>query len=279
MVGVLIQGLRTTMVKRSLRQSCLLACFAIVVGLVFAAPSSLSAARPPRQVNQYVDLQDTGETITLPVGQELIVTLPLRRYNDNYWYVALNSGAPLKLIAGPNEVRRRDWTPWKSSVQVFYFQRESAGTAHLVLEQSYFSKPMILKVLDESPPPSPSPPPPPPPTTVREKLVLRGIHFDFNKSMIRPGDAAVLDEDASALKANPNMAVNVNGYCDAIGGEEYNLKLSDRRAIAVVDYLVKSGIPPSQLIPHGYGKTDFVATNDTAEGRAQNRRVELVPNE
>jgi OOP family OmpA-OmpF porin len=47
----------------------------------------------------------------------------------------------------------------------------------------------------------------------------------------------------------------------------------------VVDYLVKSGIPSSQLIPHGYGKTDFVATNDTAEGRAQNRRVELVPNQ
>ncbi len=266
------------MVKRSLRQSCLLACFAIVAALVFAAPSSLSAARPPRRVNQYVALQDTGKTITLPVGQELIVTLPLWRYDDNYWYVARNSGAPLKLIAGPNEIRRRDWTPWKPSLQVFYFQRGSPGTAHLVLEQSYFSKPMILKVLDESPPPSPPPPLPPPPM-VREKLVLRGIHFDFNKSRIRPGDAAVLDEDASTLKANPDMAVNVNGYCDAIGGEEYNIKLSDRRAVAVVDYLVKSGIPSSQLIPHGYGKTDFVATNDTAEGRAQNRRVELVPNE
>ena len=109
--------------------------------------------------------------------------------------------------------------------------------------------------------------------------MLRGVHFDFNKSKIRPGDAAVLDEAATTLKANPNVTVNVNGYCDAIGGENYNLKLSDRRADAVVDYLVKAGIPSSQLIPHGYGKTDFVATNDTAEGRAQNRRVELVPNE
>ncbi len=109
--------------------------------------------------------------------------------------------------------------------------------------------------------------------------MLRGVHFDFNKSKIRPGDAAVLDEAATTLKANPNVTINVNGYCDAIGGEEYNLKLSDRRSDAVVDYLVKAGIPSSQLIPHGYGKTDFVATNDTAEGRAQNRRVELVPNE
>jgi OmpA-OmpF porin, OOP family len=114
---------------------------------------------------------------------------------------------------------------------------------------------------------------------VKQKLVLRGVHFDFNKSNIRPGDAAVLDEAVTTLKANPNTTVNVDGYCDAIGGEEYNLKLSDRRANAVVDYLVKGGIPSSRLIPHGYGKTDFVATNDTAEGRAQNRRVELVPNE
>ena len=109
--------------------------------------------------------------------------------------------------------------------------------------------------------------------------MLRGIHFDFDKSEIRPGDAAVLDEDASTIKGNPKVAVNVNGYCDAIGGEKYNLRLSDRRAVAVVEYLVKSGIPSSQLIPHGYGKNGFVATNDTAEGRAQNRRVELAPNE
>ena len=107
--------------------------------------------------------------------------------------------------------------------------------------------------------------------------MLRGVHFDFNKSNIRPGDAAVLDEAASTLKANPNVSVDVNGYCDAIGSEEYNLRLSDRRADAVVNYLAKEGIPSSRLNPHGYGKTNFVATNDTAEGRAQNRRVELVP--
>ncbi len=107
--------------------------------------------------------------------------------------------------------------------------------------------------------------------------MLRGVHFDFNKSNIRPGDAAVLDEAASTLKANPNVTIDVNGYCDAIGGEEYNLRLSDRRSNSVVDYLEHQGIPASQLVPHGYGKTNFVATNDTAEGRSQNRRVELVP--
>ena len=126
-------------------------------------------------------------------------------------------------------------------------------------------------------PPPPLPPPPPPPPPVREKLVLRGVHFDFNKSNIRPGDAAVLDDAAATLKANPNVTIDVNGYCDAIGSEEYNLKLSDRRAASVVSYLAGQGISESRLSPHGYGKSNFVATNDTAEGRAQNRRVELVP--
>jgi OOP family OmpA-OmpF porin len=103
------------------------------------------------------------------------------------------------------------------------------------------------------------------------------VHFDFNKYNIRPGDAAVLDEAAATLKAHPNLNVDVNGYCDAIGGDEYNVKLSQNRAQAVVDYLGQQGVSQSRLIPHGYGKTDFVASNDTAEGRAQNRRVELLP--
>ena len=127
------------------------------------------------------------------------------------------------------------------------------------------------------PPPPPPPPPTPPPPPPQAKLVLRGVHFDFNKHNIRPGDAAVLDEAAATLKEHPNVTVDANGYCDAIGGEDYNLKLSDKRANAVVDYLVKAGIPSNRLVPHGYGKTNFVAPNNTSEGRAQNRRVELVP--
>jgi OOP family OmpA-OmpF porin len=143
----------------------------------------------------------------------------------------------------------------------------------------YICDPLIQPPAPPPPPPPPPPPlpPPPPPPPVRQKLVLRGVHFDFNKSRIRPGDAAVLDEAANTLKANPNVTISVNGYCDAIGGVEYNLRLSDRRSNAVVDYLVNAGIPASRLIPHGYGKSDPVATNDSAEGRAQNRRVELVP--
>jgi len=142
-------------------------------------------------------------------------------------------------------------------------------------------------VIPPPPPPMIAPPPPPPPppmpapmpseTSKHEKLVLRGVHFDFNKSKIRPGDAAILDEAADILKAHSDVNIYVDGYCDAIGSEEYNLKLSQRRADAVGKYLEAKDIPSSRLIPRGFGKTDFVAPNDTDEGRAQNRRVELKP--
>src|SRR6516162_1904160 len=119
-----------------------------------------------------------------------------------------------------------------------------------------------------------TPPPPPPPP---QKIILRGVHFDFDKAVIRDIDKPVLDEAAETLKSNPNVKVEVNGYCDAIGGVAYNLKLSQRRAEAVAGYLENKGIPASQLIPQGFGKTHFVATNSTAVGRAENRRVELMP--
>jgi outer membrane protein OmpA-like peptidoglycan-associated protein len=119
----------------------------------------------------------------------------------------------------------------------------------------------------------------PAPQYNQKPVVLRGVHFDFNKSTIRPGDAAVLDEDADTLKANPNVVVYVDGYSDSIGSKEYDLKLSERQVDSVINYLIAKGISPSRLIPRGFGKTNFVAQNDTAEGRAQNRRVELVPKE
>ena len=123
------------------------------------------------------------------------------------------------------------------------------------------------------PPPPPALPPPPAP----QKIVLRGVHFDFDKSLIREVDKPVLDEAAETLKANPNVKIDVNGYCDAIGSVAYNLKLSQRRAESVAAYLEDRGIPANQLTPQGFGKSDFVATNKTAEDRAENRRVELVP--
>jgi len=124
---------------------------------------------------------------------------------------------------------------------------------------------------------APPPPPPPPPPAPQERIVLRGVHFDFNKSNIRPDAVPILDEAAEILGKHPDVTVDVNGYCDAIGSYAYNLRLSQRRANSVARYLEGKGIAANRLVTHGYGKTHFVATNRNAEGRAQNRRVDLVP--
>ncbi|MEO8601744.1 MAG: OmpA family protein [bacterium] len=133
----------------------------------------------------------------------------------------------------------------------------------------------------EPPPPPPpvvaaAPPPPAPP--VKKKIVLRGVNFDFNKSNIRPDAVPILDEAAKALKDAGEVSVAVNGYTDGIGSDAYNDKLSVRRAIAVRDYLEQQGVAANRLTAKGFGKSNPVASNETAEGRAQNRRVELIVN-
>ena len=124
-----------------------------------------------------------------------------------------------------------------------------------------------------APPPLPTPQPLPPPSGKR--IVLRGVHFDFNKSDIRADSRPILNEAGEILKENPDVRISVEGHTDAIGSDEYNKQLSLRRAEAVFRYLVNHGIPPERMEVIGYGKRRPVASNDTDSGRAQNRRVEL----
>jgi len=82
-----------------------------------------------------------------------------------------------------------------------------------------------------------------------------------------------LDEVAAALLTQPELNVEVQGHTDSVGSAAYNLNLSDRRAAAVKAYLVGKGLSATALTAKGYGKAKPIAGNDTAEGRAQNRRV------
>lgn len=107
-------------------------------------------------------------------------------------------------------------------------------------------------------------------------LVLEGVNFDFDKAVIRPRDYAKLDQDVDAMKAWGDVDVEVAGHTCSIGTEEYNLGLSQRRAEAVRNYLVSKGVSADRLTARGYGESRPVASNATREGRAQNRRVELV---
>jgi len=106
---------------------------------------------------------------------------------------------------------------------------------------------------------------------------FKGVHFAFNRDILNAQAVAVLDEAADILKRYPGLQVEVVGHTDGVGNNVVNQRLSERRARTVYNYLVNKGIDPSRLVgPIGYGKKQPVAPNNTREGRAQNRRTELI---
>ena len=113
--------------------------------------------------------------------------------------------------------------------------------------------------------------------TEQKRAVTYGIYFDFNKDTIKPESEPVLKEIVQAMTDNPDWKLTVEGHTDNIGGDAYNLDLSKRRAAAVKDALVtRYHIAADRLLTNGYGSSRPVETNDTLEGRARNRRVELT---
>ena len=105
-------------------------------------------------------------------------------------------------------------------------------------------------------------------------IVLRGVHFAFNSYALDSKAMGILNEAAGLIKASPNKRVVLSGWTDWIGSDAYNMKLSQERANSVKNYLVKQGIPASRMTAIGRGKS-FKYNNETAEGRAMNRRTEI----
>lgn len=111
--------------------------------------------------------------------------------------------------------------------------------------------------------------------TPTKRITLRGVNFDFDKSNIRSDARVILDEAIRILQGEGRVDIVAEGHTDATGPDAYNESLSQRRANSVRDYLVSGGIDASRITVKGYGESQPVASNSTAEGRAQNRRVEL----
>lgn len=110
---------------------------------------------------------------------------------------------------------------------------------------------------------------------VGSKIILKNIFFDFDKATLRPESTNELQRLTKLLNDVPTMKIEISGHTDSKGANDYNLKLSDNRAKAVVDYLIKAGISANRLVYKGYGEEQPISTNDTEEGRQLNRRTEF----
>jgi OOP family OmpA-OmpF porin len=107
--------------------------------------------------------------------------------------------------------------------------------------------------------------------------VVKGVTFDYKKWNIKEEFNSNLSNIVDVLQKNPNLSIRIEGHTDNIASMEYNIELSKKRANAVKNYLVGKGIQESRITTEGFGFKHPIATNDTEEGRAQNRRAELVP--
>ena len=108
------------------------------------------------------------------------------------------------------------------------------------------------------------------------RVAIYGINFETGKAAIQPDSEKVLAEIVTLLTSHPDWKMRVEGHTDNVGEKAFNQALSERRAAAVVDWLVSHGIDKSRLAAQGFGDTRPVAENTTDEGRAKNRRVDLA---
>lgn len=108
-----------------------------------------------------------------------------------------------------------------------------------------------------------------------DKIVLRGVNFEYDKSRLTSNAKTILDDVTDALNKVPSVTVELGGHTDSRGSDEYNQALSERRAASVRQYLIGKDIDANRMTSVGYGESQPVADNETDEGRELNRRVEL----
>lgn len=109
-----------------------------------------------------------------------------------------------------------------------------------------------------------------------ERIILRGVHFEFDKSELLVDSYPILEKLYEFLKTNPEIRVEIGGHTCSIASDDYNLKLSDARANVVRNYLLKHGIESERITARGYGESMPITDNETEEGKQLNRRIEMT---
>ncbi|MEM1325192.1 MAG: OmpA family protein [Bacteroidota bacterium] len=112
--------------------------------------------------------------------------------------------------------------------------------------------------------------------TTNGKFVTNDIYFEYDKAVIKAESIEVIESVYTVLKENPKFRLSIEGHTDSHGSSSYNQQLSTLRAAAIKQYLLKKGIADNRLSSKGFGETKPAQSNDTEEGRKQNRRVEFV---
>lgn len=138
--------------------------------------------------------------------------------------------------------------------------------------------PVVITASPPAPPPAPAPAPPPPVVQVEASRIRvdEKIQFEVDSAQISAVSNGLLDQIAAVISAHPEVGqIRVEGHTDRQGGAQYNRSLSQRRAEAVVAYLIAKGVRRERLVPQGFGFDRPLGSNDTEEGRSQNRRVEF----
>jgi len=168
-------------------------------------------------------------------------------------------------------VRSPWWTPANAQVDCNADLMPKAAPA-----PSPMAPPPVVVPPAPTPAPAPVPAPAPAPRPTSEKVTYAAdAFFDFDKASLKPEGMSKLDDLAGKIKDLTLEVVIAVGHTDAVGSDAYNQKLSLRRAEAVKAYLVSKGIEANRIYTEGKGKKQPVADNNSAEGRAKNRRVEI----
>ena len=106
-------------------------------------------------------------------------------------------------------------------------------------------------------------------------IVMDSIYFEIDRAYLKKESLDVLDKGIAILRRNPSMKIEVRGHTDSTGEKAHNQRLSERRADAVIEYMIKNGISPERLASVGFGAEKPIASNATEEGRKKNRRTEF----